>query len=276
MKSGEKNGVSLPLKGVDVIITRPSQQAEGMIERICDLGGVPHIAPVIEIHYRDNARVDQMIQNLSDYDVVVLTSANTVRSLDAAAKRVGRQLPESSITWIAISEKTKEVAANHGIAAEVYHGVRSSVELAHHMIESFAGKPNTRFLVPRGNLSDTQFIENLRDAGYAVDECICYDTVECHVPRARWQDLFKAERIAILLFSPSAVKSLLKQVGPAHFKQRNVQFVVVGETTKQACEKLELEVAAVAEHPSSESVIDAVVDVMRPKVKRVKDRQDKF
>lgn len=269
MKPVEKNTAPLPLKGVDIIITRPSEQAQGMVERICDLGGVPHIAPVIEIHYRDSARVDEVVRNLSKYDVVVLTSANTVRALYDAATRLNVQLPEGPL-WIAISERTKEVAASYGIAVQTYEGVYTSAELANHIVDAYPGDADTRFLVPRGQLSDTTLLQTLQDAGHNVDDCICYDTVECHVPRDTWQSLLKEKRIAILLFSPSAVKSLLKQVGPAPFRQRNIQFVVVGQTTKQACEKLGLEVAAVAEHPSAESVIDAVVEVMSPKPKRMK------
>lgn len=64
--------IAPPLTGLGVLVTRPAQQARGLIEGIAQLGGEPIAFPTLEIVPIECAQIS------AAYDLVVFTSSNAV------------------------------------------------------------------------------------------------------------------------------------------------------------------------------------------------------
>lgn len=261
MRPFQRKGATGPLRGMTVLITRPFTQSEHLLADVKALGGAPKIAPVIDICFRDDAVVDAQVKALDTFDAAVVTSANALRALAAAAERLGQSLSGRGLKWFVISQQTAQTAREFGLQPVTFEGVRTGEEFARKLIEVYAELPPAKILVPRGQLGKQTILTALQSAGHNVVDCVCYDTVEHHLSRETWQGYLSAERIAILLFSPSAVHSLVKQLGPVPLKRRSIYKIAVGPTTAEACKTLGIEVSAVAQAPNAKSVLEALVGV---------------
>ena len=69
----------LPLLGKNIVVTRPRHQAAGMLQRLGELGANALLQPGISVQDPADWRpVDQVIGTLSEFDVLIFSSANGV------------------------------------------------------------------------------------------------------------------------------------------------------------------------------------------------------
>ena len=81
---------ALPLAGSRVLVTRAAHQAGKLSEGLRALGIEPVEVAVIEIRPPlDFAPLDRALRSLSNYDWLILTSANTVCALTIALPSIG-------------------------------------------------------------------------------------------------------------------------------------------------------------------------------------------
>ena len=82
-----------PLAGMRVLVTRASHQAGKLSEGLRALGAVPVEVPLLEIQPpADFAPLDRALRELDSYDWLILTSANTVQSLQQRTQTLGLSL----------------------------------------------------------------------------------------------------------------------------------------------------------------------------------------
>ncbi|HND53630.1 MAG TPA: uroporphyrinogen-III C-methyltransferase, partial [Pirellulaceae bacterium] len=80
-----------PLFGQRVLVTRPADQAGGLVEPLAQLGAELRVQPAIRIGPPTNwGQVDAAIARLSEFDWVVFSSANGVRYLLDRLRALGR------------------------------------------------------------------------------------------------------------------------------------------------------------------------------------------
>ncbi len=83
--------VDQPLAGKRIVITRPPHKAADFADRLRDLGADPVILPTITIRPPvDLAPLDAALQDLSRYDWVIFTSANTVTHVWQRLETLGK------------------------------------------------------------------------------------------------------------------------------------------------------------------------------------------
>ena len=79
---------SRPLTGRRVLVTRAVHQIGTLSEKLREAGAIPVEVPVLEIQPPVSfADLDVALRRFSNYDWLILTSANTVRALVDRAKR---------------------------------------------------------------------------------------------------------------------------------------------------------------------------------------------
>lgn len=249
------------LKGLKVLVTRPSGEQTDIISQIARLGGDVVSAPVLQVKYRLTEDVRESLEELSTYDAVVLTSANSMRALQAASVHFG--LPLTGYPrWLAISSRTAIAVQNAGLSSEVYPGVKTSGQFAAAIVQDFASRGRARFLFAHGQLTNRRLPEVLEGEGHQVTTCICYDTVEAVLPKKAWEEYLGKEPVIVLLYSPSAAQSLVRQAGLELLTSEQVYIVTIGPTTSGACNSLGLRVHREARQPNDESVLDALLTVV--------------
>ncbi|UCE89292.1 MAG: uroporphyrinogen-III synthase [Pseudomonadota bacterium] len=96
---------TLPLAGLNILVTRPAHQAEHLCQLIEQAGGGALRFPVIEIlPARDTARLETLIDALDGFEIAIFISANAVEH-GLALLNARRKLP-ASLRLAAIGRST--------------------------------------------------------------------------------------------------------------------------------------------------------------------------
>ncbi len=112
---------ALPLTGRRVLVTRAAHQASKLSNALRALGAEPVEVPVLEIRPPESfAPLDIALGNLAQYDWLIFTSANTVRSVAGRAKEQGISL---------IATKGQRVAAVGSATAHAVEQIGLKVNL---------------------------------------------------------------------------------------------------------------------------------------------------
>jgi uroporphyrinogen-III synthase len=133
-----------------ILITRPEHQAEGLRQKIIQLGGLPILCPTIAITPPDNIHeLSQIIQQLDHYDIAIFVSANAVWCSIKIIRKYWLSLPKHLII-MAIGNATANVLKeaniivhhipkNHFTSEELL-SLEPLQQIAYKKIVLFAGK----------------------------------------------------------------------------------------------------------------------------------------
>ena len=164
---------ALPLAGRRVLVTRAVRQAGKLSDELRAKGAEPVEVPVLEICPPESFEpLDRALQQLDTYDWLILTSANTVRSLVERAGALGLALSSlASPKVAAVGSSTAAAARNVGLNVAL---VPDSY-VAESLNESLAGQvTGKRVLLARAMLARDVIPDALRAAGAMVDVVDAY------------------------------------------------------------------------------------------------------
>lgn len=167
---------ALPLAGRRILVTRAPHQAGKLSEGLRAFGAEPVEVPVLEIHPPENYEpLDRTLQQLSRYDWLILTSANTVRALvDRAAELKVRLAPPASLKVAAVGQATAESARKAGLTVSIV----PEKFVAESLLVSFGGEADgKRILLARAAVARDVIPDALRRTGASVDVVDAYRNV---------------------------------------------------------------------------------------------------
>jgi uroporphyrinogen-III synthase len=119
-------------------------------------------------------------------------------------------------------------------------------------------------LLLRSDLADPATADALRARGAAVEDVAAYRTVPRGEPTPDLLARLRAGQIdAITLASPSAAQGLVNCCGAEPATYARTALVSIGPTTTRAVEALGLAVAAQAERPGIEGLVEALIKIRR-------------
>jgi uroporphyrinogen-III synthase len=232
-------------RGGAVIVTRPAEQADGLVESLRAHGTDVRVVPTVALEPLPFAT-----PRLQSFDWVVVTSPTGVRSL---LDRVG---PEPGVRWAAVGPTTAGELARRGVGADVVPARARGVELASAMarIEPMSGR---RVLLARATAAGPELGARLRSMGALVDELDVYQTVEG--PESSRRPLNQAladPRVRTVVFaSGSAVRGLVKL---AEEDPHRLIAVTIGPATTLVAREHGFEVAAEADRPTVEGLLEVI------------------
>jgi uroporphyrinogen-III synthase/uroporphyrinogen III methyltransferase/synthase len=251
-----------PLQGRRVLVTRAAHQAGRLSEGLRTLGAETVEVPVLEIQPPlDSAPMDAALQQLTQYDWLILTSANTVRALDERAAAQGRGLVQpDTLKVAAVGEATAAAARKVGLQVAF---VPDSY-MAEGLVQGLAGQAaGRRILLARAAVARDVIPDALRAAGAAVDVVDAYRNV---LPEAAPELLRKALSAGIdaATFTSSSSATHLaeaaRRAGIA-WPLASVPAVSIGPITSQTLRELEWEPAIEAKPSDISGLIAAVVQL---------------
>lgn len=207
--------MSTALKGKTIVVTRAKRQAQQMVERIESYGGEAYLLPLIEMRPpQDLNALDRVLDRLDRYQVLLFTSVNGVAFFLQRLK--ARQIPLSCLEemkLIAVGPKTKRALTEAGLRVRPLPEAAHQEGLFQYMCKSLP--TGSSILFPRGNLARPFLGQQLRKAGYRVDEVDVYQTIYPDVDRQAFERQLVARNIHALTFtSPSTVNHFIKQFEP--------------------------------------------------------------
>lgn len=161
---------SLPLAGLNIVVTRPREQALELTRRVTELGGNVILFPLLEITpATDASALNTLKQHLSAYDLLIFISPNAVKyAMDALGT-----VP-SNVRVATVGQSSAQKLRGLGIAQVIAPTERFDSEslLALPALQNVAG---WKVAILRGNGGRELLGDTLKIRGAQVDYVTCYE-----------------------------------------------------------------------------------------------------
>ena len=225
-----------------VLITRAKPQATEFAQYLESYGFTCVFFPTIEIVEPDSwEEVDEKIKQIDKYTDIIFTSTNAVKfffdrftKFHALEKLRGKR-------FHAVGTKTKEEIEKYGFNVEILPEKSDKESL---FLKIISEKKEAKFLFPRGNLTDENFIKIFKEKGLAIDDVIVYKTIKPEISEVEKENIERmienGEIKFITFFSPSSVRNFFEIFNNIKFNGQKI--AVIGQTTLKECEKFGLNV----------------------------------
>lgn len=253
-----------PLAGERVLITRAKDQAGSLAEQLEALGATVIEIPAIEIRPPASyVALDATLNNLENYDWLVLTSVNGVEALFARMEKLGFG-PEKllHLNIAAIGPATREKIEEHGLPVDVMPEKYVAESVVEALWEQVRG---TRVLLVRAKVARDVIPEELRKAGARVHVVEAYETVVPEESRARLQKVLNDPRqrpTAVTFTSSSTVRNFVALLGsdePAKILH-GITIASIGPVTSATLRELGLHVDVEAQEFTVPGLVKALVE----------------
>lgn len=248
-----------PLAGVNVLVTRPADQAGHLCALIENDGGKAIRYPVIEIlPVSDQPSLNTIIEQLDSYDLGIFISANAV-NYALLAVRAKREFPQN-LCLATIGDATRKALEKENLKASIYPTQKFDSEalLALPQMQQIEGK---RIIIFRGKGGRELLKKSLQERGAHVDYAELYQRT---MPDYHSNDLnlcWDQNAVDIVtVTSNQALDNLFTIAGKAgRDKLVKTPLVVISQRMVQhATEKgIQAEIM-VAERVNDESVLDTL------------------
>jgi uroporphyrinogen-III synthase len=233
------------LSGVRILVGRARHQAGALSGELRKLGATVLEIPFIEIRKpRSFKPLDAALRNLTDYDWLILTSANGVEAMwERLAKLRLKNLRLKNLGRMrvaAIGPATKKAIEQRGIKVDVVPKEYVAESVVRSLRSRVKGK---RVLLVRAKVARDVIPNELRKAGAHVDVVEAYETVIPKSSRARLRAAFKNPARAphvITFTSSSTVRNFVALLGKRRANFGNTQFASIGPVTSSTLRELGL------------------------------------
>lgn len=161
-----------------LLITRSSQKSQPLISKLAVRDVETIACPVNKLVPLENpSGWDEIKGRLSDYDILIFTSANAVSIFIEQLSDENIDLKFARDMLIAVvGEKTAMEAVRFEAKKVIVSPVATGVGLANHLKASYAMKP-LRALFPVSRKAPTKIQQILEDSGWQVDRLEIYDSL---------------------------------------------------------------------------------------------------
>ena len=169
--------ISLPLRGISVTVTGTKKFAAKLSDKLSVLGAdVNRLDYLNVVEYSDNAKFDDALRNLNDYDWLVLTSINGAEIFFKRLIGLGIDMRVlSKIMLAVIGSGTAEVLRKHGIIADLVPEIYTSEALGKML--SCNVRKNQRVLILRAEKGSAELTKILDSNNISYDDIKIYDVV---------------------------------------------------------------------------------------------------
>ena len=243
----------LPLKGQNVIVTRPADRSGTLSDRLRRMGANAVDYPCIcTVPREPSPELDRAIAALDSYRWLVFTSpAGPAIFFDRlrAAGKDARAL--AGVKLAAIGPKTASVLAEHGLAADLVPKTYDS----DHLAQAMSGVEGPVLLCRASQGSDA-LPRLFTEKGIAFDEVPCYDTVYESPDAAPVRALLDAP-VLVTFTSASTVRGFVESLPGADLSR--VLGCCIGPQTADEARKYGIAVAT-AKEATMDSLIECILE----------------
>lgn len=163
---------NLPLAGLNVVVTRPREQAVELARRLEQLGAKPLLFPLLEIEaVSDEHLLHEQLSRLKQADIAIFISPNAVRHGMAAIHAAGG-VP-ATVQIAAVGQTSAKALRELGVVRVIAPTERFDSEslLALAELQGVAGK---RVMIFRGDGGRELLGDTLKARGAVVEYVTCY------------------------------------------------------------------------------------------------------
>jgi uroporphyrinogen-III synthase len=264
MNVNQNSGLTAPLQGWRILVSRARQQAGALSDGLRALGAEVHEIPFIEIRQpRSFKSLDESLTLVGEYEWLILTSVNGVRAMFDRMARLN--LPKRTLAHLniaAIGPATRAAIEREGLKV----AVTPKEYVAESIVESLSDKVRgKRVLLCRAKIARDVIPRELRRMGAFLDVVEAYETV---IPQSSRVELRAALRDPlrrphlITFTSSSTVNSYVALLGIRSGRSRLVEGVLnasIGPVTSETLRQHVLSVDVQAAEYTIPGLIEAIV-----------------
>lgn len=241
------------LAGRRILVTRPLEQAQSLVDGLRAHGATTVHLPVIEAQPpADDGPLNEAVAGLDRYDWVVFASVHGVRA-------VGSRRPRwDGVRVAAVGPATAKELARFGARVDLVPEDFSAVGL----LEALGrrGVKGAKVLLPQAKGGLSTLSEGLRALGAQVTRVDAYETHLVSIDGDTVRRLWERPLDAITFTSPSTVYGLDQALRAGGVEEgRRVPVFCIGETTADAACRYGFEVAGIARPIGVDGLVKAVV-----------------
>jgi uroporphyrinogen-III synthase len=199
---------STSLAGLNIVVTRPRDQALGLNQSITKIGGNAILFPLLEIApATDKSELNTLKQHLSSYDLLIFISPNAVKYGMSALGTV-----PDSVRVATVGQNSAQALRALGIAQVIAPTDRFDSEslLALPALQNVSG---WKVAILRGNGGRELLGDTLKARGALVDYVTCYERSK---PELDADSVLKASPHAINVTSSEALSNLWQGLTETH------------------------------------------------------------
>lgn len=207
-----------PLLGWRILTTRAKKQSGHLAAPLRDLGAEVIEVPTIEINPPSSYEpLDSGLNNIKEYDWLVLTSVNGVDAVFERLQILGMGAPNLAHLQIAaIGPATQKAIEKHGLRV----AVTPERYIAESVVDALRGKTEgKRVLLARAKVARDILPSELRKAGVLLEVVEAYETKVPAAAQAKLKKLFsgRTQRPDIVTFtSSSTATNFINLLGSAY------------------------------------------------------------
>ena len=198
---------SLPLAGLNIVVTRPRDQAAQLVQRIEAAGGTAFLFPLLEIEpVKDTGMLNEQIGRLAHFDMAIFISPNAVSFGLEAIRKAGELPPHLRIATV--GQGSAKALRDLGIANVIAPAQRFDSEglLALPELQDVKGRS---VMIFRGDAGRELLGDTLSARGATVEYATCYRRSDA---RQDPQALLDARLDAITVTSSEALGHLRRML----------------------------------------------------------------
>lgn len=247
------------LLGVRVLVTRPRERAQELCFLLEDEGAEVISLPLLELLPADDERPLRFAaEQIHQYAWIAFASPSAVRALVGAARQAGTLDRLAKVKLAVVGPGTGSEVEAHGLAVAKTATVNTGAGLAQALVGLV--EADEQVLLPAAQEGRPELEDGLRTAGIRVARVAAYRSEQRRVDPAALEALASNPPGALLFGSPRSAEALFDLLGSIDTSRlKRSKFVAIGPTTAAALKRLGVAVAAVAERPTSEALVDAAV-----------------
>ena len=252
---------SRPLFGRRIIVTRARAQAGELTEKLTQLGAEVIECPTIRIEPpEDLAPLKKAIEDLPNYDWLILTSVNGVQAFFTqliAAGYDARRL--AGVKVCAIGPATEKKMTDFGIRPDlVPHRF-----VAESILEAFTSRDNIenqRILLARADISRKELYVGLLKMGAKVDEVVAYRTVRDESAKEKTLAAIEANQVDWVTFtSSSTLRNFLEIIDPKTLSGKKLKLASIGPVTSATITEAGLTLDVEAAEYTIPGLVEAII-----------------
>lgn len=251
-----------PLFGKRIVITRARAQASSLVTQLTRLGAHCIEIPTIKIAPpEDLSPLKKAIENIDQYDWLVLTSVNGVKFFFDTLFEMGRDVRcLGHLKFACIGPVTKERLKDFGIVSDIL----PKTYQAESVVEAFStvNIKDRKVLLPRAKKARTILPEELTRMGAQVKEVTAYETLLDTGKKDELIDALNAGNIDAVTFTSSSTVSnfmnLLEGMDTDSLL-KNVTIASIGPITSDTARNLGIATDIEAESFTIPGLIDALL-----------------
>lgn len=245
------------LEGERVWVTRPRERAEALCFLLEDEGAEVISLPLLDLHPpMDERPLLAAAAHVQRYRWVLFTSPSGVEAFVEAARHEGALERLKRVKLGAVGPRTADTVRSFGLTVSAEAELATGPGLFEAIHEDL--QPGDEVLLPVAETARPELQALLLEKGVDVTRVVAYRATQVEPDDEAFALLESSPPTSIVLASPRTVEALIA-TGTGRAIAARARRIAIGPTTAKALEDAGLAPTAVAEQPTPEGLVEALV-----------------